>query len=300
MQWAASAFSPCIEALSANLLPWLKHSNVAAGQKVERPVFAAVGRLELVSEPELPLVLQLQANDGLTQRVSVLTDHTQSRTFQEVEILEESRDDEGVTKIQEQPAEDQALGVQVGGVWTRIDVTHRNLWADVQVAVDGQDGVVPVLDGHREQSVAAALEKLLEEELCWSIQQRLLTVRGTHVLGRADQSQVLHLHEFRFDQEVLVPSDWNVLLHEAEVVEATEQQTTAVHSQIKVHLLAAVSVEVILNVLCQVDIEQHKVMEVASTEGPVGSAVRQPATPLTRPTQGIKRDLRGALHVLQH
>lgn len=53
-------------------------SNVAASQKVERPVFAAVGCLELVTQAELPLVLQFQPGDGLTQRTSVLADHTQS------------------------------------------------------------------------------------------------------------------------------------------------------------------------------------------------------------------------------
>lgn len=52
-------------------------SNVAAGQKEERPVLAAVGRLELVPEAELPLVLQLQSDDGLTQGASVLADHTE-------------------------------------------------------------------------------------------------------------------------------------------------------------------------------------------------------------------------------
>ena len=48
-------------------------------------------------------------------------------------------------------------------------------------------------------------------------------------------------HEFRFDQEVFVSPDWNVFLHEAEGVEATQQQPTAVHPQIKVHLFTAIS-----------------------------------------------------------
>lgn len=47
-------------------------------------------------------------------------------------------------------------------------------------------------------------------------------------------------HELRFNQEGFVPADWNVFLHEAEVVEATQQQPTAVHPQVEVHLLAAV------------------------------------------------------------
>lgn len=53
---------------------------MAAGQKEERPVLAAVGRLELVPQAELPLVLQLQPDDGLTQGASVLADHAQGGT----------------------------------------------------------------------------------------------------------------------------------------------------------------------------------------------------------------------------
>ena len=55
-------------------------SNMAAGQEVERPVLAAVGCLKLVAQPELPLVLQLEPDDGLTQGIPVLTDHTEGGT----------------------------------------------------------------------------------------------------------------------------------------------------------------------------------------------------------------------------
>lgn len=51
---------------------------MAAGQKVEGPVLAAVGCLKLVPQAELPLVLQLQSDDGLAQGISVLADHTES------------------------------------------------------------------------------------------------------------------------------------------------------------------------------------------------------------------------------
>lgn len=47
-------------------------------------------------------------------------------------------------------------------------------------------------------------------------------------------------HEFRFDQEIFVSPNWNVFLHETEVVEATKHQSTAVHPQIEVHLLTAI------------------------------------------------------------
>lgn len=52
-------------------------SNMAAGQEVEGPILAAVGRLKLVPQTKLPLVLQLQPDDGLTQGTSVLADHTE-------------------------------------------------------------------------------------------------------------------------------------------------------------------------------------------------------------------------------
>lgn len=47
-------------------------------------------------------------------------------------------------------------------------------------------------------------------------------------------------HEFRFDQEVIVSPNWNVLLHHVEVVEATQQEPTAVHPEVEVHLLTTV------------------------------------------------------------
>lgn len=37
-------------------------------------------------------------------------------------------------------------------------------------------------------------------------------------------------HKFRFDHKVFIPSDWNVFLHQAEVVEAAQQQPTAINS----------------------------------------------------------------------
>lgn len=54
---------------------------MASGEEVEGPVLAAVGRLELVPQAELPLVLQLQPDDGLPQGAPVLADHTQRGTW---------------------------------------------------------------------------------------------------------------------------------------------------------------------------------------------------------------------------
>lgn len=73
--------SDCVSAAELYLDPRASQvSNVAAGQKVEGPVLAAVGRLKLVAQAELPLVLQLQPDDGLTQGASVLADHAESGT----------------------------------------------------------------------------------------------------------------------------------------------------------------------------------------------------------------------------
>lgn len=55
-------------------------SNVAASQKVEGPVLAAVGCLKLITQTELPLVLQFQPDNGLTQGTSILADHAESGT----------------------------------------------------------------------------------------------------------------------------------------------------------------------------------------------------------------------------
>lgn len=52
-------------------------SNVTSRQKVEGPVLAAVGCLKLIPQAELPLVLQLQPDDGLTQGTSILANHAE-------------------------------------------------------------------------------------------------------------------------------------------------------------------------------------------------------------------------------
>lgn len=44
-----------------------------------------------------------------------------------MEFLQESRNNEGVTEVKQQATEHQPLMVQVGGVWTRVDVAHRDL-----------------------------------------------------------------------------------------------------------------------------------------------------------------------------
>lgn len=45
---------------------------------------------------------------------------------------------------------------------------------------------------------------------------------------------------FGSDEEIFVPTNWNVFLHKAEVVEATNKQPAAAHPQVEVQLLATV------------------------------------------------------------
>ena len=73
------------------------------------------------------------------------------------------------------------------------NVSGSCLGADVEVAVDGQHGVVPVPHRLGEQLVAAGLQEPLQEELGRGGQQGLLAVRGAHVLRRVDGGRVLHL-----------------------------------------------------------------------------------------------------------
>lgn len=69
------------------------------------------------------------------------------------------------------------------------------LRADVEVAVDGQNWVVSVLNSLWKESVAAALQEPFKEELGRSIQEGLLTVWGTNILGRADWGGVFYFLE---------------------------------------------------------------------------------------------------------
>lgn len=50
-----------------------------------------------------------------------------------MELFEESGDDKGVTEVQKEAAEHQALVLQVGGVWPRVDVAYRNLQQHIPV-----------------------------------------------------------------------------------------------------------------------------------------------------------------------
>ncbi len=55
----------------------MRRLDMASGEEVEGTVLAAVGRLKLIPQTKLPLILQLQTHNSLTQRAPVLTDHAQ-------------------------------------------------------------------------------------------------------------------------------------------------------------------------------------------------------------------------------
>lgn len=80
--WFASKSALMSHFVSAteNWTPAVTGSNMAASQKVEGPILTAVGSLKLVPQPKLPLVLQLQSHDGLTEGAPVLADHTEGGT----------------------------------------------------------------------------------------------------------------------------------------------------------------------------------------------------------------------------
>lgn len=125
-------------------------------QKKERPVLPGVGRLELVAEPEPPLLLELQPTHRLPQGATISADHTQGgacigpegrssvtkmtrpfessswylvwiRTFKERELLQEARSHKGVSETEEKAAEEQPTGADVDRVGLGTGETHRRL-----------------------------------------------------------------------------------------------------------------------------------------------------------------------------
>ncbi len=66
------------------------------------------------------------------------------------------------------------------------------LWAEVEVAVDGQHGVSAVPEGQRKETLATGLQKLLQQELSRRRQQCVFTVRSAHILRRTHTHRGLH------------------------------------------------------------------------------------------------------------
>jgi len=69
------------------------------------------------------------------------------------------------------------------------------------------------------------------------------------------------------DYEHPVSSDGDLLLHDAEAVEAADEQPGAVQPQREVHIVTGEAVLVVLDILAPVDIEEEEVMQVTSGEG---------------------------------
>lgn len=133
-------------------------------------------------------------------------------------------------------------------------------------------------------------------------------------------------HVFGSDEEIFVPANWNVFLHEAEVVVATDKQPAAARPQVEVQLLATVPAhgqsnvrtprddatcwasagllalprDVVLHVLCQVHVQHDKVVQVAPTEGLAGGPASHVAVPLAGSEHCVQADLWREFHVLQH
>lgn len=87
-----------------------------------------------------------------------------------------------------------------------------------------------------------------------------------------------------------------MFLHEAEVVETADKQPAAIGTQVKVHFLVAVAVQVVSDILGQVHVEHDEVVDVAAREGIGGG--RQATAPLANATQGIQAYAGRGLHVL--
>lgn len=74
------------------------------------------------------------------------------------------------------------------------------LWAEVEVAVDGQDRVSAVTEGQRKETVATGLQKLLQQELSRRRQQRVFTVRSAHILRCTHTHRGLHPLQHKRDE----------------------------------------------------------------------------------------------------
>lgn len=77
----------------------------------------------------------------------------------------------------------------------------------------------------------------------------------------------LSLTHLGLDDKRPVPSDGDLLLHDAEAVEAADEQPGAVQPQGEVHVVAGEALLVVLDVLTAVHVEEEEVVEVAFGEG---------------------------------
>lgn len=73
-----------------------------------------------------------------------------------------------------------------------MSLNNSYFWADVEEAVDGQNRVASVLNSLGKESVAAALQEPFQKEVCRRVQEGLLAVGSTDILGWANRSEVFH------------------------------------------------------------------------------------------------------------
>lgn len=66
------------------------------------------------------------------------------------------------------------------------------LWAEVEVAIYGQHGVSAVTVGQRKETMAAGLQKLLQQELSRRRQKCVFTVWSAHILRCTHTHRGLH------------------------------------------------------------------------------------------------------------
>lgn len=91
-----------------------------------------------------------------------------------------------------------------------------------------------------------------------------------------------------------------MFLHETEVVKAADEQTTAVCSQVKVHIFAEIPVEVILYVLSQVYVKEDEIVHMAPREWGLQALRTQLAAPFLYAQDCIVGNFWCCFNVLQN
>lgn len=177
-----------------------------------------------------------EKNSHVTHALHFLKFVICSCTFEEGELLKESRGHKGVSKTEEEAAEQQPCGADVDGVRSGAHKTHRHLQrsreflhipvhslliyhkqsvsicaqsaceglssvylrSQVEVTVHRQYGVCIILGAEWKQLLAGVLEVFLQEELSCCSQEKMLAVRGADILWRPHGGgNICHLEKFQ-------------------------------------------------------------------------------------------------------
>lgn len=159
-----------------------------------------------------------------------------------------------------------------------------------------------VLGAEWKQPLAGVLEVFLQEQVSRCGQEKVLAVGGADILRgshRGGDVRRLQMHILNSSTEIItatlqqlcsfgaffnhniflcamhlglddkgpVSSDGDLLLHDAEAVEAADEHPSAVQPQGEVHVVAGEALLVVLDVLTAVHVEEEEVVEVAFGEG---------------------------------